>query len=45
MPDQAKASQLAQEGLALWEKSELELAIQKTKEKCKYLNLLLFVNS
>lgn len=32
MADQAKASQLAQEGLALWEKSELELAIQKTEE-------------
>ena len=32
MHDQTKASQLAQEGLALWEKSELALAAQKTEE-------------
>ncbi len=32
MPDQKKASQLAQEGLAHWEKAELGLATQKTEE-------------
>lgn len=32
MHDQAKASQLAQEGMALWGKAELEVAAQKTEE-------------
>lgn len=32
MTDQNKASQLAQEGLALWGQDELELAAQKTEE-------------
>ena len=32
MHDREKASQLAQEGVAHWEKAELELAAQKTEE-------------
>ncbi|MFZ6768092.1 hypothetical protein ACO0LM_13610 [Undibacterium sp. Di26W] len=32
MADKAKASRLAQEGLAHWEEAELELALQKTNE-------------